>query len=483
MVQKAPGICTALQSKGSRRLGWSRSMLALACLVTLECVPTVRADVLADKASASATSDPTATPMVADDSASRHTNWALYGQFTNIYQWHPAFASPYSGANSLSANNNGEQTNDVTLYAGYRLSPDTEIWINPEYDQGYGLNNTLGVAGFPSGEAYKVGANNPYYRTPRLFVRRVFNLGGEAQQIDAQANQMSGTRSANNVVLTLGKFAVPDVFDTNTYAHDPRSDFLNWSIVESGAFDYAADAWGYSYGASAEWTQDWWTLRGGVFDLSVVPNTEKLSENLSQLEAVIELEERHQWHGSPGKFKVLVFDNHGNMGRYSDAVRLAAQTGNAPNTGLVRRFADRPGIALNLEQALAADVGLFARASMNDGREESFDFTDINQSFAAGLSVQGERWGRAQDTVGAAWVANGLSSDAKAYFAAGGMSILIGDGQLPHYASEEIMEIYYAWHAYEHVTLTGDYQHIANPAYNMDRGPVDVFAIRLHFDY
>ncbi len=408
--------------------------------------------------------------------------WLVYGQYTNTYQWHPAFSAPgYNpDAQSLNPSNNGEQTNDTTLYLGYRIDSNTEIWINPEYDQGFGLSNTFGVAGYVSGEAYKVGAANPYYRTSRLFIRKVFNLGGESQHIDAQMNQMAESRTANNVIVTLGKFSVVDVFDTNAYAHDPRNDFLNWSIIDAGAFDYAADAWGYSYGGSVEWTQSWWTLRSGIFDMPIVPNSEKLSENLSELEWVAEFEGRENWFVQPGKIKLLVFVNHGNMGSYKDALQLAAQTGTTPSTALVRRFASRPGIALNIEQGLTSDLGLFARGSLNGGNEEEFAFTDINQSFSGGLSLQGDRWGRADDTVGLAGVFNGLSNAARNYFAAGGMGGVIGDGSLPQYAGEAIVELYYACHISAHITVTLDYQHINNPAYNAERGPVDVFGIRTH---
>ncbi len=408
----------------------------------------------------------------------------LYGQFTAVGQSHSGFASPYQGQNSLKPDNNNAETTDFTLFAGMRIGGG-ELWVNPEIDQGFGLSNTVGMAGYPSGEAYKVGANAPYLRLPRVFYRQVVNLGGKEQSIPAAANQMGRTQTADNIILTIGKFSVVDIFDTNTYAHDPRADFFNWSVVDSGAFDYAADAWGYTKGMSVEWTQSWWTVRGGFFDLSTTPNTTVLDPTFAQHEWVGELEERHQLRGHPGKFKLLGFVNRGNMGSYADALQLAQQTNSTPDTSLVRRGSSRSGFALNLEQELALDLGAFARASANEGSQEAFDFTEINKSVSAGLSLKGDRWGHPDDTAGLALVANGLSNAARNYFAAGGMGILIGDGQLAHYGLEKIMESYYAYAVpgLDNLTLTLNYQYVINPAYNADRGPISFFGIRLHKEF
>ncbi len=406
----------------------------------------------------------------------------MHVQFTNVSQWHPAFTSPYQGQNSLTPTSNSNETSDLTLFAGFRISNGGEIWMNPEIDQGFGLTNTVGMAGFPSGEAYKIGANGPYLRLPRLFYRQTISLGGSEQTLESAANQLGGTQSTDNVILTAGKFSVVDVFDTNIYAHDPRSDFMNWSIVESGAFDYAADAWGYTTGASAEWTQSWWTLRGGLFDLSKSPNGTKLDPKLSQREWVGELEERHQLYGHPGKIKLLGFLNQGRMGSYDDALRLAMQTNTTPDVSLVRRGSSRPGAAINIEQEVSSDVGVFVRASMNDGGKEAFEFTEINRSLCAGLSLHGDRWGRHDDIFGLAAAANGLSGAARNYFAAGGIGILIGDGWL-NYAPEKIAETYYSLHATDHLVLTLDYQYVVNPAYNQDRGPVSIFGTRAHMEF
>ena len=184
--------------------------------------------------------------------AEREKPWNFHGQITFVKQFHPAFTSPYQGTNSLTPEQNGEETTDFTLFLGVRLWPGGALYVNPEIDQGFGLSNTLGVAGFPSGEAYKVGQSKPYFRLQRAFLRQRFDLGGESEAFHEGANDIGGSGTSNNLSLTIGKFSVVDVFDTNSYAHDPRGDFLNWSIIDAAAFDYAADAWGYTVGATVE---------------------------------------------------------------------------------------------------------------------------------------------------------------------------------------------------------------------------------------
>jgi high affinity Mn2+ porin len=406
--------------------------------------------------------------------------WSIHAQMTFVEQYHPAFRSPYEGANSLDPKSLGNETFDATAFLGVRLWDGGEIYANPEIDQGFGLSNTLGVAGFPSGEAYKVGKADPYFRLQRLFFRQTFDLGGDIETIEDGANQVGGSRSADNLVITAGKMSVTDIFDTNAYAHDPKSDFLNWSLIDAGAFDYAADAWGYSYGVATEWTQHWWTLRAGLYDLSRVPNSTELETDFSQFEIVAEAEARPSLFGQPGKMKLLFFLNRGRMGGYRDAVALGEATGTMPDAALVRRYASKTGGALNVEQPLTDDLGAFLRLSLSDGSKEAYEFTEINRSLALGLSLRANSWGRKDDTVGIAVVNNVLSYAAENYFAAGGLGILIGDGRLPHYGDERILELYYDAALTGWLRASVDYQFIDDPAYNRDRGPVSVFAGRLH---
>jgi high affinity Mn2+ porin len=408
--------------------------------------------------------------------------FAIHGQVTYLEQETGSFKAPYRGANSLSPSI-GRETVDATLYIGARLWPGAEGWIAPEIDQGFGLDNTLGVAGFPSGEAYKVGKNQPYLRLPRIFVRQTVALNETREAVEAAADQLGGSRSADRWVFTVGKFAVTDIFDTNQYAHDPRSDFLDWSAIDAGSFDYAADAWGFTVGVAVERYQGSWTLRAGVFDLSTLPNSEQLSPGLHQFQIVAEIEKRYELFGQPARVLVTGFDTRGRMALLDEAVRVAALTGSTPDPADVRHYRSRLGVSLDVEQPLSADLGVFARVSKAAGNVEAYEFTDIDRSMEVGASIKGLRWHRPEDTIGVAAIDNGISAARERYLNAGGLGILIGDGRLPHPGPEEIVETYYdvALRAWAHLSL--DYQWVRNPAYNTDRGPVSIVAVRLHAQF
>ena len=409
-------------------------------------------------------------------------DWAVHGQFTFTEQEAGTFPAPYRGANSLTPGR-GHETTDATLYLGRRLWRNAELWINPELDQGFGLDNTLGVAGFPSGEAYKIGKNQPYFRLQRFFVRSNVNLAGPTADVDATANQFAGIHSESRWVFTLGKMSVGDIFDVNQYAHDPRNDFLNWSVIDGGAFDYAADAWGYSVGAAAEWYHGDWAARAGVYDLSTVPNSVHLQPGLHQVQWLIEAEHRYEIAGLAGKAAITGFESRGRMALLDDALAHAQATNGPIDLAAVRRYRARTGVSANLEQSIYSDLGAFARASSAGGTVEAYEFTDIDRSLAAGLSLKGRQWHRAQDTIGIAAVDNVISRTRQRYLDAGGLGILVGDGRLPHPAPERLIETYYSWHYSSTLQLTLDYQRVKNPAYNADRGPAPIYAVRVHASF
>ena len=408
--------------------------------------------------------------------------FAVHGQFTYVEQETAAFTAPYSGPNSLSPTK-GAETTDATLYLGARLWSGTEIWINPELDQGLGLDDTEGIAGFSSGEADKVGNNAPYVRVPRAFIRTTYSLDGPVETVDGEANQLAGTRGANRWVFTIGKLSVTDIFDSNQYAHDARADFLNWAAIDAGTFDYAADAWGYTVGAAVERYLDTWTLRAGVFDLSNVPNSVRLEPGFDEFQSIMELEKRYALAQRSGKVLVTLFDTRGRMGLLEQALQGARSSAAAVDIAAVRKYRSRLGADLNVEQQLTDDLGAFARLGKAAGNVEAYEFTDIDRTVSLGLSLNGSGWRRGSDTVGLAGIVNQISAARQQYLAAGGLGILVGDGQLPHEGPEEIIESYYRASVVPFAQLTLDYQWIRNPAYNRDRGPVSVFAIRIHVSH
>jgi len=289
-------------------------------------------------------------------------------------------------------------------------------------------------------------------------------------------------------VLTFGRFGVNDIFDTNKYANNPKTDFLNWTAINAGTFDYAGDGWGYSYGAAAEWYAGRWTLRAGVFDLSITPAggvsplSAGLDPSFQNFQMVGEIEERHQLWGQPGKIKVTAFLSRGGAGTYADAIALAVATGLPADINAVRSYTSRPGVSVNLEQGITDTLGVFARAGWADGNVEPWDFTDVDQTVSAGISLNGKGWGRPDDTIGAMGILNGISAEHVAFLNSGGLGILIGDGQLTNYSMEKIFETYYTAHIWRGVSIGADWQHITNPGYNEARGPVSVVSFRLHIE-
>jgi high affinity Mn2+ porin len=415
--------------------------------------------------------------------------FAVHGQTTFTYQGYPSFRSPFDGPNSLSGGGQTRETFDATLSIGVKLWQGAEFWANPEIDQGFGLSSTHGVAGFTSAEAYKIGSATPYARLQRAFLRQTINLGGETENVDDDFYQFKGTRSTDRLVLTAGRFAAVDIFDTNRYANNPKSDFLNWSLVNTGSFDYVADGWGYTYGAAAEWYTGPWTLRAGVFDLSATPTGGNSPEGVAldptfqQFALLGEIERRYELWGQPGKIKITGYLNRGNAGNFNDAVALAAATGAPADINAVRAYTSRPGVSLNMEQQVNDNFGLFLRAGWADGNIEPWDFTDIDRTVSGGVSINGRSWGRPDDTIGIAGVVNGIDKAHIAFLNAGGLGILIGDGQLTNYGLEQIFEAYYSYALNSSTRLTFDYQFIANPGYNADRGPANVFAGRFHWQF
>ncbi len=321
--------------------------------------------------------------------------FAVHGQTTIVGQGNTRFHAPYEGTNSFDGTGDVRETFDATLYVGVSPWRGLELWADPEIDQGFGLRNTLGAAGFPSAEAYKVGKKNPYFRLQRLFARQTIDLGGETAAIRPDLNVLGASHTADRLTITIGKFGVGDIFDQNKYAHDPRGDFLNWTAVDTGTFDYAADAWGYTYGGAVELAVGAWTGRFGLFDLSKVPNNESLEIGLRQYQVVGEVERRVTVRGHPGAVRLTGWFSRGNFANLDDAVAYGAAHGSAPDVALVRRFRDRSGLAVNAEQEVSDRVGVFLRAGFGDGSSEVDEFTDADRTCRGACRSRGPDGGGA----------------------------------------------------------------------------------------
>jgi len=321
------------------------------------------------------------------------------------------------------------------------------------------------------------------------------------------AGQIAGKVDHDRLTLTIGKMSVQDIFDDNVYTHDPTKDFLNYAFLTEGAFDYAANAWGYTDGAVAEWRQNWWTVRAGVYQLAQTPGSTKIEpEIFRQFMAVSELEARYELLAQPGALKFLFFSNNGYFSKFEDDIAYAfAANLFPPSVGSVRRRGQKNGFVVNLAQQLAPGVGFFLRGGMNDGRYETIDYTDINASLAGGFVFDGELWSRPDDRIGLAAGASAISDGFARYLQLGGLGSFVGDGsaiegRLPRYylpgepgsptgtgrlsyGRENVVETFYDYAITDWLEATLDYQFLANPGYNTQRGPVNLFGLRLRAEF
>ena len=406
--------------------------------------------------------------------------WEIHGQTTYLPQGYPGFRALYTGTNSLTPAPQAQATWSNSLFLNVRLWEGGEVYYNPELLQGFGLNDTVGAAGFPNGEAQKSNFPYPHYNTSRLFLRQTFGFGGEQEELPSGPAQLGGKVDVSRLTVQAGKFAVLDIFDGNAYAKDTRKDFMNWSMWAPGAFDYSADKVGLTYGATAELNQKQWALRAGYFLMPSVSNSNSFDSKVFERGTyVLELETRYSLFSQPGKLRTIAWLNSAFSGSYRETLDNPALNLDIAQT---RTGRIKYGYVVSLEQALTDEIGLFGRWSWNDGKTEIMAFTDIDASLSLGLSIKGTKWGRPDDVIGIGGAINALSRDHRDFIAAGGLGVLIGDGAL-NYRRERILETYYAYALNKQLTLTADYQLITNPAYNADRGPVHVFSGRFHGEF
>jgi hypothetical protein len=405
-------------------------------------------------------------------------------QGTYIWQDKPAFSAAYTGPKSLLPAAEKSYTSSLTAYLALRTNTGGAVYVDPEMIEGVALSNLQGLGGPPNGELQKVSGPNPTFYVPRAFFRQVFGLGGPTLDLDSAFNQLGETVDRNRIVLTLGKVAITDIFDNNSFAHDPRTQFANWTASDFGSYDFAADVRGYSWGGALE--VDWqdWALRAGRFLVPRESNGAQLNYSIMNYHGdQIELERDFSILDQPGKLRLLAFRNAAIMGSYLDAIKLARATGTVPSVADVRRPKDKVGWGLNGEQNLTGDFALFGRLGWADGQTETYSFTEVERTRQLGATLKGTRWQRENDTVGVILIENGLSTAHEEYLSLGGLGEFIGDGQLVHYRPEDIFESYYSYAVGKQSWISLDYQHIDHPAYNADRGPVNVYGVRLHTQF
>jgi high affinity Mn2+ porin len=422
---------------------------------------------------------------VSPAAAQEQETWNARFQSTYLWQTKPAFNSPYEGAHSLLGSHEKSYSLTATAAFGVRFARNTEAYFDPELALGVPLSGLLGLAGFTNGEMARTSGPNPTIYRARLFVRQIIPMGDKAEEIDSGMNQLGGSYAKQRFVLTAGNLSVADIFDANQYSHDPRSQFLNWTLMTYGAYDYAADARGYTWGVAGEYIAGAWSLRAGRFMQPKEPNQLALDTRMGRHYGdQVELEYRYKLDDDrPGAIRLLGFRNRALMSRYDDALSLAQQTSTIPSLDAVRS-ADQTkvGVGVNIEQALSKDVGVFSRMMWADGQTETYAFTEVDRSLSFGGATKGASWGRPLDTLGVAVAVNALSSPHRRFLEAGGLTFFLGDGRLS-YDPERIVEAYYAMSVAKGLTVSVDYQRIWNPGYNADRGPASFYALRAHFEY
>jgi len=451
----------------------SRVFLLLASWVLLACCPYGQGH------QAPALLAPTlgAEAAAADD---EEENWSVHMQNTDTLQGHTKIRAPYSGVNSLNQAPQMRQMISLDLFLGLRLWRGAELHLDELMWQGFGMSNALGIAGFPNGEAFRKGTSDPNGNTSRAFIRQDFGFGTEMENAPSSALFLKGRRHVNRLTFTLGRFGAKDIFDGNAYANDARTQFMNWSLMANGAWDYPADTLGFTTGGAVELYLHEWAFRYGLFQVPNVSNGIALDPHIWKAWAqVVELEHKHKIGGHPGAVRFLAYANRADMGSFQQTLNNPIRPADITNS---RAYRIKYGVCLNADQEIVSGVGVFTRLGWSDGKSEPWSFTDVDSSGSLGLSVKGAAWNRPNDTIAIAGIVNRISKVHATYLQQGGTGILVGDGTLS-YAPEKIIETYYDFAVRGWLHAAFDYQLVYNPAYNRDRGPVNVFAVRLHWEF
>lgn len=409
--------------------------------------------------------------------------WNLYWQATSIGQYHGTFHSPYEDQYSLQDYAERDVSLTTTIFFGLRLDQNTQLYFDPEIAGGRGFSGVNGLANSSNGELPRVATAEPKPYLARLYLTHDFGWGTEKESVESDENQLASSRPMNRYTVTVGKFTLTDFFDDNQFTNDPRTQFLGWGVMYNGAWDYPADVRGYTWGMVHELHLKHWSLRYASAAMPKEANGSHLDRRLFRDRGdVFEEERRYEFRKRAGTVRVLEYANHADAGSYGAAIQLAKQDGSVPDVTATRKIGTmKYGFGVSADQELTKQIGVFARLGWNDGKTESFAFTAIDRLATGGVSLNGKRWHRPLDNVASELTVNGLSAVHAEYLALGGHDFLIGDGRL-HYAPETIWESYYSARLFPGFFATLDLQHVNNPAYNQDRGPLWISSLRLHWE-
>jgi high affinity Mn2+ porin len=412
--------------------------------------------------------------------------WWISGQANFISQWHPAFHSPYQGPHSLTPEAQDATSRVLTLFTGLRLTGTTELLCDVQETGGHGISEALGLAGATNLDVVRNPTLSKAPYIARLMWHQIIPLSGEKTASTRTPASLFSVLPVRRLEIRFGKFSLADFFDVNSYGSDTNFQFMNWTVDNSGTYDYAADTRGFTFAAMVEYHDRRWVVRFAEGLMPKVANGINLDADLSRAHAEnIEFE----LHGKvlrrqEGILRLLSFVNHANMGSYREAIDnfLAGRTPEPQITAHPLQTRIKYGFGGNFEQPLNSWMGLFGRWGWNEGRHESYAYTEVDGVAQIGVGGNGTRWHRKLDRAGFVFVSNGISRDHQEYLALGGLGFLLGDGRL-NYGRENIIETYYTLHAWRGVFPSFGLQHINNPGYNRDRGPVIVPTLRLHVEF
>lgn len=407
---------------------------------------------------------------------------SFHFQATAISQYHTKFKSPYAGLNSLQRDEKIASSLTNTLFLAAKPWKNGLLIVNPEIAGGVGFSGTTGLAGFPNGEIFRVGNPKPTIYLARLVLEQFFPLKKATYAYtEDDANVVRGSYPSDYVKIFSGRFCLADYFDNNPYSHDPRTQFMNWSFMSAGAWDYAADTRGYTWGLGSEWKKKNWRAAIAFALEPKIANDLKMDTKIEKaLASQIEFTHFHSINNRNGQIQTTFFFNRAHMGNYEETLKNMPVNPDITTTANYKNH--KWGWIINASQQLTKNMGSFIRVSWNDGRNETWAYTEIDRSINLGF-VWNKDHSDKNNALGLGVVVNGLSQPHRNYLAAGGYGFIIGDGRL-NYASEFLTELFYRFNFFDsHLQISPDVQLAVNPAYNKDRGPVPIFGLRTHIEF